>query len=154
MATLPRLVNAFFPNFKDIMGGQANCMWTTADQSDGGFGPFASVATATQNLSVCAVFAGVMQVRTIVGGVPSTGVYGTVSDQVVMCLRSETSSGQLVIPGPVDTIFLDDMQTVDLSNSLVTEWFGAVSSQLGDSYGSPWLRLTNGYRRKIRLAGT
>ena len=60
MGTLPKLVNAFFPNFVDIMGGQANPMYVAADQGDGGMGPFSSLVLATQNMSCAGIFAGVI----------------------------------------------------------------------------------------------
>jgi len=150
MATLPRLVNAWFPNFVDVLGGQANPMWCTADQSDAGFGPFAGLASATQALSVAGLFAGVTQVRGIVGATPVAGVYGTVTDQVVFGVTSVARQGQLAIPAPVDTIFKPDNVTVDLDNGDVQAWFTAVSSVLGDSYGNPWTGLVWGQRRKIQ----
>jgi len=150
MATLPRLVNAWFPNFVDVLGGQSNPMWTLADQSDGGFGPMSGLAGATQALSVAALFAGVLQARGIVGGTPSPGVYGTVTDQVIFGVQSVARQGQLAIPAPVDTIFQADNVTVDLTNPLVTAWFSSASSVLGDSYGNPWTTLVWGQRRKIQ----
>jgi hypothetical protein len=154
MATLPRLVNAFFPNFVDVSGGQANCMWTSANQSDEGFGDFGGVAAAAQALSVAGLFGGVVQSRGLVAASPSIGVYGTVSDQVVFFVQSDSSSGQLAVPAPVDTIFMSDGVTVDLDNGLVVSWWEEVQGSLGDSYGNPWTQLKSGRRRKIRLAGT
>ncbi len=154
MATLPRLVNAFFPNFVDVLGGQANCMWSSANQGDAGFGPYAGLAGATQVLSCAGVFAGVSQTRALVSAPPIVGTYGTVSDQVVMFVQSAETSGQLVIPAPIDSIFTSDHQTVDLENGDVVAWFSAVSSVLGDSYGNPWTSLKSGRRRKLRITRT
>jgi hypothetical protein len=154
VAALPRLVNAFFPNFVDVSGGQANCMWTGADQSDSGLGAYSAVAAAAQALSVAGLFAGVIQTRSILGATPTSGDYPTVSDQVVFFVQSESSSGQIAVPAPVSGIFLSDNVTVDLENSLVTAWWGSVAGVLGDSYGNPWTQLKSGRRRKIRLAGT
>jgi len=152
MATLPRLVNAFFPNFVDLAGGQANCMWTGADQGDAGLGPFDAIVAPTQALSVAGLFAGVNQNRSLITATASTGPYSTVSDQVVFFVRSESSTGQLAIPAPVDSIFLSDGVTVDLENGLVASWWSSVQGVLGDSYGNPWTNLSSGRRRKIRLA--
>jgi hypothetical protein len=155
MATLPRLVNAWFPNFVDTMGGQANGMWTTGDQSDSGLGPFSDLATATQSLTVSGLFAAISQTRSLVSASPVTGPYGTVTDQVVFVVQaSGSSSGQIAIPAPVANIFLSDNVTVDLTNSLVQDWWGAVQGILGDSYGNAWTDLIYGYRRKIDLMGT
>ena len=150
MGTLPKLVNAFFPNFVDIMGGQANPMYVAADQGDGGMGPFSSLVLATQNMSCAGIFAGVIQTRSLVDAVAVGGPYGTVLDQVVFGVSSSARTGQLAIPAPVDTIFLPDYVTVDLSNGLVQAWWEAVQGTLGDSYGNPWTQLAWGQRRRIR----
>lgn len=154
MAVLPRLANAFFPNFLDTMGGQANPMWCAADQSDAGLGPYGGLVTATQALSVAGVFAGVLQSRSMISATPVAGVYGTVSDQVVFGVVSSARQGQLAIPAPIDTIFMSDNVTVDLDNTLVQAWWSEVQGVLGDSYGNAWTQLAWGQRRKIRILGT
>jgi hypothetical protein len=154
MASLPRLVNAWFPNFTDVAGGQANAAWTTLDQSDSGAGPYSGLLTATQALSCAGVFAAVTQVRTIPGASPITGPYDTVMDQAVMRVVSAAQSSNLAIPAPIASIFLSDLLTVDLSNTLVQAWFSEVQAILGDSYGNPWLTLAWGQRRMINLAGS
>lgn len=154
MATLPRIVNAVFPNFVDLGGGQANCMWTSADQSDAGPGPYAGILSATQNMSNCLVFASVQQVRSLVSGTATTGAYPTVSDQIVMYVQSAQSSGQIVIPGPVDGLFVGGSSNAALDNPLVEAWWGEAQSVLGDSYGNPWTTLVEARRRKIRITRT
>jgi hypothetical protein len=154
MATLPRLANAFFPNWVDVQGGQANSMWTTADQSDAGLGPFSSLVSAAQSLSNAALFTGVIQTRSVIGGTPVVGPYGTVTDQVVFRMQSAGFGSNIIVPAPVDTIFLSDNTTVDLSNPLVTAFIAQVIAILGDSYGNPWISCSFGQRRKINLAGS
>jgi hypothetical protein len=150
--SLPRLVNGLFLNYKDINGGQANGLWTIQDQSDGGSGPYGSIVDSTQNLTVCGVFAGVIQKRFALSGTPTTGVYGTVSDQVVFRVQSANYATNVAIPGPVDSIFLADTFTVDLTNTLVTSWFSSFAATFGDSLGSPWTALLWGRRRMINLS--
>jgi hypothetical protein len=154
MASLPRLVNAWFPNFIDVDGGQANAFWTIQDQSDAGFGPYDGLAEATQNLSVAGLFAAVTQSRTIPGATPTSGVYGTVMDQAIMRVASIATQSNLAIPAPISSIFLSDMLTVDLSNTLVQAWWTEVQALLGDSYGNPWTQLLWGQRRMINLSGS
>ncbi len=154
MATLPRIINAVYPNFVDLAGGQANCMWSAADQSDAGDGPFGGLMSATQAMSNCGVFAVVQQVRGLHSATPASGSYPTVSDQAVMYVQSAQSSGQIVIPGPVNALFPSGNDRADLDNPLVVAWFSAASSVLGDSYGNPWTSLVEVRRRKIRITRT
>jgi hypothetical protein len=151
MAALPRLVNAFCPNFVDVENGQANAFWTTLDQSDSGGGSFAGLIAATQALSAAGLFAAVFQTRTIPGATPVTGPYDTVLDQVVFTVQSVNATMQLAVPAPKNNIFLSDNLTVDLTNTLVTAWWAEVQGILGDSYGSPWTTLVGGYRRMINI---
>ena len=150
MGTLPKLVNAFFPNFVDVLGGQSNPLWVAAAQGDSGLGPYSGLAIAAQNLSCAGIFAGVIQTRALIDATPVPGVYGTVLDQAVFGVTSAARTGQLAIPAPVDSIFLSDNVTVDLSNGLVQAWWAEVQGVLGDSFGNPWTALSWGQRRKIR----
>lgn len=154
MAVLPRLVNAWCPNFIDVAGGQANAFWTLQDQSDTGPGPYGGILTATQALSNAAIFAAVTQSRTIPGGTPVTGPYDTVMDEVIFQVVSANYTGRVAIKAPIDSIFMPDLLTVDLSNSVVQAWWTEFQGLFGDSTGSPWTQLSWGQRRMINLSGT
>lgn len=149
MATYPRLINAFFPNWKDVGGKQANCMWSAGDQSDAGLGPYGGLATASQALSCAALFTGITQVRAAIPADPITGPYCTVLDQVVFVVQSAATSMQIAVPAPKEEIFVGSSVNVDLDNSDVVAWWDAVRGVLGDSYGNPWTQLKYGYRRKV-----
>jgi hypothetical protein len=154
MSTLPRLVNGFFPNWIDLNGGQANSLWTALDQSDGGFGPWGSVVSAAQNLSVAGLFGGVIQVRSLPGATPGGGLYPLVTDQLVLRIESGNYGTNVMIPAPKSDLFLADTITANLSDSRITEFFSALQGVGGDSTGSPWINLVFGQRRQINLRGS
>jgi hypothetical protein len=153
MAIIPRLVNGVFFNFADVMGGQANTLVTALDQSDAGLGIYGGLADAYQAISVGGLFAVTQQVRGVIPATPVAGTYGTVRDQAIIVVRSANYSRQFCVPCPVDSIWLSDMSTLDLSNSLVTDWFSELQTVSGDSYGNPWINMQYGYRRKVTLKG-
>jgi hypothetical protein len=145
----PVMVNGLWLNWIDTNNHQSAGLWTTQDQSQLVTGPYTSLITASKNLSCMGVFAAMLQVRKDIAATPVVGPYSTFEDQAVLQVQSANGVIDLVIPGPIDSIFTDDGQTVDLGNALVQAWWTQVQAVLGDEIGSPWIYLRRGWRRKV-----
>jgi len=96
-----------------------------------------------------ALFGVALSKRRTLGGAGVAGAYCTHRDQAVMVVQSENATGELVIPGPLEDIFYDSGQLVDLGDARVQAWWDAVRGVLGDDIGSPWTQLRRGYRRTV-----
>lgn len=145
----PPLINGLWTNFVDLQGNQSAGFWTTQDQSELNTSPYAALLAATQEISDMALFGASFTKRAALAGEAIAGPYSTFKDQAVMVVQSANATMELVIPGPVEGIFYDDNQYVDVANPLVQAWFLEVRDILGDSLGSPWTQLRRGYRRKV-----
>jgi len=149
----PRIINNIWLNWYDTLGGQCQTGWSTGDQTPEPLGPYAALASTAQALSVAGNFNATMQKRVELLRDPSTGVYGTVRDQVLFDVASANYTRQICIPAPIDSIFLPDSKYVDMSNPLVVSFLAQVFSVLGDSYGAPWTVCRSAWRRKVRIGG-
>jgi hypothetical protein len=149
----PRLVNAIYPNWIDVLNGQAQTGWTFQDQSPGATPLFFHLVTTAAALSVCGINDCTQQVKQTFAQSPTSGLYGTVRDQAVFQLASQNYTRLLAIPGPKESIFESDGVTVDLTNSDVVAFLTQVFLVLGDTYGNPWLSCTAGWRRRVVIGG-
>lgn len=146
----PVMVNALWLNSMDTNENQSAGMWTLQDQSALVTTPYDALITASANLSEMALFASMLQKRAMRSDTALVGPYSTYRDQAVFQVQSNNGIVDLVIPGPVASIFRSDGITVDLSNALVQAWWVQVQAILGDSLGSPWTSLLSGRRRMIQ----
>ncbi len=145
----PPLVNGLWTNFVDEKQNQSAGFWTTQDQTLVPLSPWTELLLTTQLMSGMALFGFSFSHRAGIEAETTDGPYNTYQDQAVMVVQSANATAELVIPGPVEGIFYDDHQLVDLSNPLVQAWWVQVQALLGDTIGSPWTQLRRGYRRKV-----
>ncbi len=145
----PPLINGLWMNWVDINSNQSAGDWTTQDQSALSTAPYTDLISGSQALSCMALFGVALSKRVTLGGVGTTGPYCTHRDQAVMLVQSANATGELVIPGPIEDIFYDSGQLVNLGDSRVQDWWDAVRAVLGDDTGAPWTQLKKGYRRMV-----
>lgn len=149
----PRIVNTLWPNWEDVSHGQAQTGWTTADQAEEPLGPYGGLLAAAIELSQTAMMNATFQRRMLVESSAVSGDFSSVRDQVVFQMQSENYTRLIAIPGPKTSIFIPGSVNVDMANPLVVAFLAQVFAVLGDSYGSPWLRCSAGWRRRVKIGG-
>lgn len=150
----PRLVKQLYINWKDSIGGGCQTGWTTEDQSTIAAGIYNPLIGAAAALSCAGQFDCIMQSVIVASSGTSSGPYSTVRDQAIFELVGQEYTRLLAIPAPINSIFLSDAKTIDMSNSLVVAFLDQVFDVLGDSYGNAWKNVVSGYRRRVLIGGS
>ena len=145
----PRSVNTLYPMWEDSGNGQAATGYTTLDQSDQPYGIYGALLSSALALSNAMHTFVTFQYKAAGAGTTGSGSYPTVMDRAEFAVKSANYVKILAIPAPKDTIFVPGSDLVDMSNPDVVSFITQVQSVLGDSYGSPWISVAQGRRRRI-----
>jgi hypothetical protein len=145
----PRAVSCLYPMWEDAAGGQAATGYTLLDQSDSPYGPYTSLLSAALTLSHAKHAFVTFQLRALGAGSTGSGPYSSIMDRAEFAVKSENYVKLLAIPSPKESIFIPGSDIVDMSNPDVISFITQVQAVLGDSYGSPWISVAPGVRRRL-----
>jgi len=144
--------NSAYIFWQDANGKIATTQWATQDQDDSVPAEITALATAGSVLSCCGIKAVQFATTHIMDQTPISGAYGTVWDRAVLLdkFEGQKGSGQISIPGPLESIFLSDNVTVDLNNTNVQDFIAEVLANMGNASGTPVSSVYKGRRSKVR----
>jgi hypothetical protein len=146
-----QFLNIAVPVWQDKNAKQTEQYLTPQAQTPVSLGPVAQYASAAQAISRCGLVGVHVANWAPVDGEASEGPYKTVRDKVVFFCRSGAGVlARVNIPGPLETIFLPDHETVDFDNPLVIAVVNAIFAELAVATGAPIIEVYRGLRQRVR----
>jgi hypothetical protein len=139
------------PVLYDSTGRPAAPAMTLANQTRLVTTPFTALLNAIQACSSCNLSGVAVQTGAVVSGTGTAGSTPLAQDQCRIQLYSGYLTGWISIPGPIDSMFLSDNKTLNLSATVVVNLQSAIVGILGDVQGNPWTEIVGGVRRQVAL---
>jgi hypothetical protein len=143
------LVNFIAPIWQDSQGGLSATYVSLIDQTPLVTTPFNALLAAWQACSSCNMVGVVVQNAAQQARTGTPGSHPLVVDQGRVQLANGTNPGYLVIPGPVDSIFLPASSTINVNSTLMLALAAQLFPLLGDSTGLAWNQVIGGKRRVV-----
>lgn len=141
--------NLIAPAFVDVNGGTSVPTMSLASQTPLIVTPYTTLLTAMQAASAMALFGVAQQLGAAQSGSPGTSTTPLSTDQLRLQLSSGSSTGYIIVPGPVPALFKSDGVTFNPSSTVSTNLIAAILAILGDPAGRPWTAVVGGTRRKV-----
>jgi hypothetical protein len=134
----------------DSAGKTAVSFIPTQDQSTGGAGAYAGLASALNACCSAQVVAVQFVSTVILGGAGGAGPYMTVMDRGSLLSRNAVTNApqRISLVGPKAAIFLPDTVTINLANTEIIALQSEVMSLAGDALGNAQGPFRRGKRQK------
>jgi hypothetical protein len=144
------LRNGIFVNFADVNGGQADSLWYLQNQNPILPNPYLQLETALSFISSAAPIGTIVQMFTSSQFQPKNAPYQNVTTEAIIRVRSVAQKGYIVIPAPVQAMFLADTVTVNMNWLPLVSFIAAANRVIGDAVGNQWTTWGPGWRRGVR----
>lgn len=137
------------PQWVDAVGGTSEPFMSIYPQASAVLTPYNQLLAAMQAMSACQLRAAVLQLANTYPGASGSSSHPQASDQLRIQVSNGARTGFVTIPGPIDSIFLSDSVTLDLTNPLVVALKSQLIAVLGDTTGASWTAIVAGARRRV-----